>query len=329
MLSVPLPPRGVLLAAGTTGVDLAIAHFLSNRLIQSLLCIFGVSVIVFALSWLTGDPVSLILPPDTPPEAADRFRQELGLDRPIYLQYLDFAWSALQGDFGRSLVQGDEAMRLVAERLPASLKLAAYTLLFSLLLGVPTGILAAVKRGTLYDQASRALAFIGQAVPNFYLGIILIMFVSVRWRWLPSMGNPNDVQGMILPAITLGVYLAAETMRMLRSSLLEVLGLQFVTTARGKGVAERGVIWKHALRNAGIPVITVLGLQISTLLGRSIVVEVVFAYPGMGQLAVNAVQSRDIFVVQAYVLVVSMIVLTSNLLVDVTYGLLDPRIRYG
>lgn len=283
---------------------------------------------MFALSWLTGDPVSLILPPDTPRDVAARFRQELGLDRPIYVQYLDFAWSALHGNFGRSLVQGDDAMRLVLERLPASLKLASYTLLFSLLLAVPTGILAAVRRGTIYDQASRAVAFVGQAVPNFYLGIVLIMFVSVRWRWLPSMGNPNDLRGLVLPAITLGVYLAAETMRMLRSNLLEVLGLQFVTTARGKGVTERGVIWKHALRNASIPVITVLGLQISTLLGRAVVVEVVFAYPGMGQLAVNAVQSRDMFLVQAYVFVVSMIVLLSNLLVDALYGFIDPRIRY-
>lgn len=286
-------------------------------------------MIVFALVWLTGDPVSLILPSDVTPEVAARYRQELGLDRPVHVQYLDFAWSALHGDFGRSLVQGEDAMRLVAERLPASLKLSLYTLAFSLLVAVPTGILAAVKRGTIYDQVCRFVAFVGQAVPNFYLGIVLIMFFSVRWRWLPSMGNPHDIRGLILPAVTLGVYLAAETMRLLRSSLLEVMGQQFVKTARGKGLAERSVVLKHALKNASIPVVTVLGLQVSTLLGRAVVVEVVFAYPGMGQLAVNAVQSRDMFVVQAFVFVVAMLVLASNLVVDVLYGFLDPRIRYG
>lgn len=301
-------------------------RFAVQRIGYGVLVMLAVSVVVFLLTFLTGDPAALILPPEATPEQVEAFRVSQGFDRPILVQYWDFLSGALTLDFGRSLMQGEDAMQMVLERLAPSLKLALVSLLASLVIAVPLGLLAAMKRGTWIDQVSRILALIGQCTPNFYLGIVLILVFAVQLRLLPATGSPTW-RGLLLPAITLGLYAAAETMRLLRSSLLEVFGEDYVRTARAKGLSERVTILKHAMKNAAIPVVTVMGLQLNTMMGRAVVTETVFTYPGMGMLAFRAIANRDFIVVQAFVIVMAMVVVALNLIVDLLYSRLDPRIQ--
>jgi peptide/nickel transport system permease protein len=285
-----------------------------------------VSVIVFLLMHLGGDPVAVLLPLDTPPEQIEAFRHEMGFDRPLPVQYLIFLSRAVRGDFGYSYHYRTDAMTIVLERLPATLKLTFAALVVALVVAIPAGIYAALRQGRLSDLLIRVLVLLGQAVPGFWLALVLIMIFGVGLRWLPVSGA-EGWKSLILPAIVAGSFSMATVTRLLRCNLLETMGENYIQTARGKGVPPRLVTTRHALRNAAIPVITVIGLQMGWLLGGAVISEVVFAYPGMGRLAVTAISYRDVPVIQSFVAITALIVVVINLSVDVVYSWLDPRIR--
>jgi ABC-type dipeptide/oligopeptide/nickel transport system permease component len=302
--------------------------YVARRLIQSLVVLLGISVVVFVILHLTGDPTLLMLPPDASAEEVTRFRRAMGFDDPLPVQYWRFLRGVLQGNFGNSLRHDEPALGLVFERMPATLELTTVALGIALLLAIPAGIVSAVFRNTPLDYASTVMALIGQAMPTFWLGIMLILVFAVGLQVLPSSGR-GGLANLILPALTLGLFTTARTMRLTRSALLEVLGQEYVRTARAKGVAERGVVWKHALRNAAIPVITIVGLELGTLLGGAVITETIFAWPGVGRLSVQAIYNRDYPLVQAAVFVLASIFVLVNLAVDLVYTYLDPRIRLG
>ena len=287
---------------------------------------FGVVTLVFAALRLSGDPAATMLPGDASVDELVALRRQLGLDRPLWLQYLQFLAGAVSGDFGTSFRHQQPALPLVLERLPATLELAGAALLLAVALALPLGILAAVYRGRVLDVAAMAFAVVGQATPYFWMGIMLILIVSVELGWLPTSGR-GGLERLVLPAITLGTHFAASLARLTRTSMLEVFGQQFVTTARAKGLSEWSVVLGHTLKNAAVPVITLIGLQFGTLLGGAVVTETIFAWPGVGRLAVQSVFVRDYPVVQAGVLVLALTFVALNRLVDLLYGWLDPRIR--
>jgi len=297
-----------------------------RRALHGVLVLFGVSVIVFLLMHLGGDPVAVLLPLDTPPEQIEAFRQEMGFDRPLPVQYLHFLSRALRGDFGYSYHYRTDAMTIVLERMPATLKLTFAALFFALIVAIPAGIFAALSSGRISDLLIRMFVLLGQAVPGFWLALVLIMIFGVRLQWLPVSGA-EGWKSLILPAIVAGSFSMATITRLLRGSLLEALGENYIQTARGKGLPPRLVTTRHALKNAAIPVVTVIGLQMGWLLGGAVISEVVFAYPGMGRLAVTAISYRDVPVIQSFVTITALIVVTINLSVDVVYSWLDPRIR--
>jgi peptide/nickel transport system permease protein len=286
----------------------------------------GVVTLAFAALRLSGDPAATMLPGDASVEELVALRHQLGLDGPLWLQYVQFLGGALTGDFGTSFRHQQPALPLVLERLPATLELAGAALALAVALALPLGILAAVYRGRLLDVLAMAFAVVGQATPYFWMGIMLILVVSVELGWLPTSGR-GGVERLILPAVTLGTHFAASLARLTRTSMLEVLGQQFVTTARAKGLSEWSVVLGHALKNAAVPVVTLIGLQFGTLLGGAVVTETIFAWPGVGRLAVQSVFVRDYPVVQAGVFVLALTFVAINLLVDLLYGVLDPRIR--
>ncbi|HVQ74215.1 MAG TPA: nickel ABC transporter permease [Candidatus Binatia bacterium] len=300
--------------------------YLLRRLLQSLFVLFGVSVVVFLILHLTGDPALLLLPPDATVEDVERFRRQMGFDDPVAVQYVRFLAGALQGDFGESLRHGEPAMALVLDRLPATFELAGAGLLIAMCLAVPAGIISAVRRNTAVDYVSTVIALLGQAMPTFWLGIMLILVFSVHLGWLPSSGR-GDLAHLILPAITLGLFTTARITRLTRSGMLEVLGQDYIRTARAKGVGEPPVVWKHALRNASIPIVTIVGIELGTLLGGSVITETIFAWPGVGRLSVQAIFNRDYPVVQAAVFILAATFVLVNFLVDIMYTYLDPRIR--
>ena len=299
-----------------------IAKGLGNALIS----IVGASLIIFIISRLSGDPVALMLPMDAPQSAVTALRQELGLDRPMWEQYLLFLWKAVQGVFGMSYRWQMPALSLVFERLPATIALASAAFAFSLMLAIPLGVLSAVYRGSWIDQIGRIIAMLGQAVPPFWVGLILILVFAVGLQWLPAFGA-GGVQHVILPAIALGWYPVAAQTRIIRSGMLEVLDSDYIRMGRAVGTPERLLIWKYAFRNALLPLVTIMGVYFASMLSGAFVVETVFAWPGLGRTVVEAVFSRDYPVVQAGVLVTSILFVLSNFLVDLSYGLIDPRIR--
>jgi peptide/nickel transport system permease protein len=299
--------------------------YLARRVLYAAFVLAGVSVIVFLLVRLSGDPAALMMPLDATDAEVARMRSALGFDRPLLVQYFDFAVRAVQGDFGASIRHQQPAMAMVLGRLPATLQLMGMALLVALLIALPLGILSALYPNSIIDRLGVVAALVGQAIPNFFLGIVLILFFSVQWNLLPSSGR-GGIEHLILPAITLGTASAAFINRLLRSSLREVLGTDYVRTARAKGRSPSQVVFHHALRNATIPVLTVLGLQIVQLVGGAIVTETVFAYPGAGLLLVQSLANRDIPVIQAFVLAIAVVVVVVNLVVDLLYGLVDPRI---
>ncbi len=301
--------------------------YIAARLAYSVLIILGAVTIVFGLLFLTGDPVSQLLPIEATPQDREALRHELGFDQPIYVQYASFLARALQGDFGSSLRYRRPAMTLVLERMPATLQLTLVALIISLVIAIPTGIISAIRRGSFLDSVSVAFALLGQCVPTFWLGLVLIVIFAVAIPLLPPSGS-GSWEYLVLPGFTLGVNSAAIVARLLRSSLLEVLTQDYVRTARAKGLRERGVIFRHALKNAAIPVVTIVGLQVGVLLGGAIVTESVFSYPGLGRLILEGISKRDFPVVQASVVLIAAIVASINLFVDMLYGFLDPRIRY-
>lgn len=303
--------------------------YITRRLIGMLPVIFGITLIVFVLLRVSGDPVSLMLGEDSTPEQVEQLRSSLGLDRPIYEQYLIFMAGIAQGDFGESIRYTNQpALQVVLERLPATLQLGLAALLIAIGISLPAGIIAALNRNRFLDHCVSFMAVLGQAMPNFWLGIMLILIFSVTLGWTPVSGR-ESFTAVILPAITLGASLAAILMRLLRSSLLEVLGQDYIRTGRAKGLPGRTVLSKHALRNALLAYITIIGLQLASLMAGAVVTEQVFAWPGIGQLAVQAVNSRDMAVVQAIVIIAALIVMLANLIVDVLYSVIDPRIQYA
>lgn len=302
-------------------------RYLVQRLWQGALVMLGVSALVFVLIRLSGDPIALMLPPEATAEDHAEMRERLALDRPLHEQYLSFLMGVARGDFGDSLRHRRPAMELVLERIPATLQLSAGAVVVSLLIAVPLGMLGGLRSGTMFDRVGMLAAVVGQSIPTFWLGIFLILVVSVRLGWLPTMGR-GGIRYLILPSITLGVYSAALTARLLRTSLAETMSQGYIRTARSKGLSEMRVILGHALRNASIPVITALALQVGVLMGGAIITETVFGYPGIGLLAIQAIRNRDFPVVQAFVTFLAAIIVTLNVVVDILYAYVDPRIRY-
>ncbi len=301
-------------------------RFIARRLLQSIVVVFGVTFISFAMIFLTGDPAALMLPPDTSMQDVQAFRHLMGFDRPWYIQYVEFIGRAIHGDFGTSLRHGVPAMQMVLQYMPATIELAVAALLISIVFAVPAGIISATRRNSIADHLSMLGALLGQSMPNFWLGIMLILIFAVNLGWFPVSGR-DTWKNLVLPAITLGTFSLARNTRLIRSSLLEVLGQDYVRTARSKGLAERTVILGHALRNALIPVVTVIGLQFGALLGGAVITETIFAWPGVGRLTVQAIYNKDFPIVQASVTTLALIFVVINLLVDITYSYLDPRIR--
>lgn len=305
------------------------ATYLARRLLFSVFVLLGVlTALFFILRVLPGDPAAIMLGAAADREMVDRQRQIMGLDRPLALQYVTYLGQVVTGDWGLSLHERRPAMTLVLQRLPATAELAFAGLAVALVVGFALGITAALRSNTVLDRVISALSLVGQAIPNFWLGIVLILVFSRTLEWLPTFGRGTSAH-LVLPVATLAVQLIGVTTRLVRSGMLEVLATDYVRTARAKGAAEARVIRHHAIKNMLIPVITVLGVQLGTLLGGAVVLETVFAWPGLGRLIVSAIDNRDYPVVQAAVTVIALIFVVLNLLVDLVYAYLDPRIRYG
>jgi len=301
--------------------------YVIRRAWQSLTILLGVSIVVFFLMHLSGDPIRLLAPIDTTAEELEALRKLHGLDRPLPVQYWNFLSGVLRGDFGKSLRSGENALHLALERVPATARLALTALAFSLIVALPFGVLAAVKRNTWIDRTVMGAALIGQSMPVFWLGILLILVFAVNLGVLPATGTRAGWRSLILPGITLGMFNMARTARLLRSELLEVLQAEYIMTARAKGMSVRVVLWRHAFRNAVIPLVTLIGLDLGALLAGSVITETIFAWPGIGRLSVNAIYGRDYPVVQAAVLVVASIYVLINFLVDLSYAFLNPRVN--
>ena len=300
--------------------------FIVSRLLQGIVVMFGVSIIVFFALFLTGDPAAIMMPPSASRAEIEAFRQAMGFSDPIWVQYIRFLGGVFQGELGNSLRFQRPALDLLIERLPATALLACVALLWSSVIGFALGIIAAVRRNSPLDFAIRVISLLGQAIPVFWLALLLIIVFSLNLRLLPSGGMGTTTQ-LILPSIALGAYYLSAITRLVRASLIEVLGENYVRTARAKGLSHWRVIVHHALRNALIPVITVQGMYFASLLGGALVTEIIFAWPGIGRLAVDSIQNRDFPVVQAVVLFAAFVFVVVNFLVDIAYLWLNPRIR--
>ncbi len=300
--------------------------FVVRRLGELVLVLVSISLVSFAVLHLTGDPAIAILGPDATDEALAQVRAELGLDRPVIVQYLDFLSKAVTGDFGNSTRFRQPVFELFMERLPATLELTFAALAVSVLVGGTVGVLAAVFRNSSLDTLVRAATLFGQAVPSFFLGIVAIIVFAAQLRWLPA-GGRGTLLHLLMPALALGTYYAAITARFVRGAMLDVLNADYVRTARAKGVTERRVVIRHAFRNALIGVVTLIGLQIGNLLSGAVVIETVFSWPGIGRMAVQAIYTRDFPLVQVTIILSATIFVVINLLTDLLYRVIDPRIR--
>lgn len=301
-------------------------RFIAGRLLRAALTIVMVVTFAFVVLRLSGDPALLILSVDAPPEAVAAFREAWGLDRPLWVQYLSYFGAILQGDLGQSMRDGRDAIDLVAERIPATLALTLPALALKIGIGIPAGIHAALHRNSATDRVVMVMAVAGFAVPSFVLGLLLVLVFAVQLGWLPS-GGQESWRHAILPVITLGVGGAAVLARFTRSAMLEVLGQPYIRTASAKGVPWRAVVRGHALPNAAIPTVTIVGFMVGSLIAGAVVVESVFSWPGVGRLLVVAVSNRDLAVVQCVLLLVAATMVASNFIVDLLYGMLDPRLR--
>jgi peptide/nickel transport system permease protein len=305
-----------------------VIQYLISRLLQALLVIIGVLLVVFMLLQLTGDPARLMLGLDASEEDVNRMRELLGLNEPLHIQFIKFLGGALQGDFGESLrFSGQPALSIVLERFPATLQLGITALTLAISLALILGIVAAVKRHSIFDNIAMFIALLGQSMPSFWLGLMLITLFAVTWGILPSMGRGEGFRYVILPALTLAATPLARTTRLVRSCMLDVLGEDYVRTARMKGLNERTIVIRHALKNAAIPVVTVVGLDVGFILGGALIIEQVFGWPGVGKLALDSVFARDFPVVQASVFFLATSLVLINLFVDILYTWLDPRVR--
>jgi peptide/nickel transport system permease protein len=303
------------------------ARYALKRVVVGFICLIGVSLIIFVAVRLTGDPTELLLPEDATEEDFAKLRAELGLDKPIPVQYFIFIREAAKGNFGRSVRWKRPAIELVLSRIPATLQLGALAFFLAVSFGLLAGVTSAKLRGTPFDLVVRVAAMFGLSMPTFWLGIMLILVVAVQLRWLPTSGR-GGFEHMILPALTMAGHAAASMSRLSRSSMLNVLGSDYIKMARVKGNPEWRILWKHGLKNAAIPVVTLAGIQLAAVIGHTVVVETVFAWPGIGKLIIDGIYSRDYAVVQAGICLVSAIYIAINIGVDLVYGLLDPQIRY-
>jgi peptide/nickel transport system permease protein len=301
-------------------------RFLGLRLLRAALTIVMVVTFAFIVLRLSGDPAQIIMGADAPPEAVEAFRAAWGLDEPLWIQYLSYFWAILQGDLGRSMRDGRDAIVLVTERIPSTLALTLPALLIKIALGIPAGIYAALHRNSLADRMVMVVAVAGFTVPSFVLGLVLVLVFAVQLGWLPS-GGQESWRHAILPVVTLGIGGAAVLARFTRSAMLEVLGQPYIRAASAKGVPWRAVVTRHALPNAAIPTVTIIGFMVGSLIAGAVVVESVFSWPGVGRLLVVAVGNRDLAVVQCILLLVAATMVCANLVVDLLYGLLDPRLR--
>ena len=301
------------------------ARYLLRSLVRMMVAIWGISVMAFVLTYVIGDPVTVLLPWDTPREAREEYRRQMGLDQPLPVQYLRFAGGAVRGDFGNSFYAKKPATSLVLERMPATLILTFSGLILALAISIPAGVISAYKPYTWIDNVVTILAIAGQAMPIFWFGLMLIILFAVNLRLLPASGY-GTWQNLVLPAVCLSVFLAPITMRLMRSGMLDVLHADYVRTARSKGLAEATVLLRHAIRNALIPVVAVIGLQFGQLLGGAIVTETVFAWPGVASLVVNAIRNTDYPIVQAAVMLLAGVITVINLITDAIIYTLDPRI---
>lgn len=306
----------------------AVKRYILRRLLHSALTLLGITLFTFVLlRMVPGDPARLILPENAPQAEVLRMRKLLGLDEPLHVQYYLYMRDLARADFGTSFQYSVPAIELVVERLPQTIRLSLSAIALTVALAVPAGIVAAVRRQTLFDFGAMLAAIFGQSVPNFWLGLMLILLFSVNMQWLPVSGASSWLH-YVLPTITLAAYLMALVARLTRSSMLEVLRQDYVRTARAKGLAQRVVLWRHALKNAAIPIVTVVGMQIGTLLGGAVVTETIFNWPGIGKLVIEAIWRRDYPIVQAVLLLSAFAFVAINLVVDLLYTYLDPRIRY-
>jgi len=303
------------------------ARYILQRLVQTLLTLLCLSLVVFALARLSGDPIAIMAPQSASPEDIARVRASLGLDQPLIVQYWRFISGAVQGDFGTSIKWGQPAAGIIIERFTATVLLCVTSLVFGTLLALPVGILSAVKRDTWIDNVGKAVALVGQSMPSFWFGILLILTFSLYIPLFPSSGY-GTLAHLVLPTVTLGAYVAAAIMRVTRSAMLDALEADYVRTARSKGAAEWRVTLLHALKNAAVPILTIVALQGANILRGAVVTETVFSWPGVGKIAVDAVYARDFPLVQAAVMFMGMVFLAVNLIADLLYVFLDPRIRY-
>jgi len=302
--------------------------YLLRRFLQIIPVLFIITFVVFVLVYLAGDPVSLMLPEDASEADREALREALGLNEPFVYQYFHFIGDLITGNFGTSFRYNQEALPLVLERLPATFELAAASMLVAIIIAIPLGIYSAKKRNSFIDLFITGGSVLGKAMPNFWLGIMLILLLAVNYQLFPVSGR-GSVMHMVLPAITLGTGIAAEMTRLIRSSMLEILNQDYIRTAKSKGASEMSVVFKHAFRNSLIPVVTIMGLQVSHLVSGALITETVFSWPGLGLLLVQAVNGRDMAVVQAAVFVIAILVIVVNLLTDIVYRVLDPRINYS
>lgn len=305
----------------------SLLSYILRRCLYAIFVLFGVATVVFFITRMTGDPVAIMLPPDATVEQMEELRIELGMDKPLLTQYGIFIWDLLHFDLGESLRYDDSTLKLILERLPATLQLASTSLIIALLVSIPAGILSALKQGSLFDRLIMSFVLIGQSFPVFWVGILLILFFSVSLGLLPT-GGIGGWEHLILPAFALGLHMMALITRLLRSSLIEVLSSDYIRTARAKGLLSFKVIAKHALRNSLLPVVTIVGLQVGALLGGSVVTEMVFAWPGVGQMIIQAINFRDFPLVQTAIILLAGIFVLINLIVDLLYVVIDPRIQY-
>jgi len=296
------------------------------KLLRALIAVWLVTTVVFVVMRLSGDPVPLLLPPDAPTSEILRVRRDLGLDRPLPVQYAVFVGHVLRGDFGRSIHFREPAFAVVRGYLGATVELGLTSFLLAALVAVPIGVFSAIRRNTLVDHVAMGLALVGQAAPTFFLGILFILLLALKADLFPT-GGRGDWTHLVLPALTLGAFAMASIARLTRSAVLDVLGADYIRTARAKGVAEWLVIAKHTLKNAALPIVTITGLQFGTLLGGAVVTETVFAWPGIGRLAIQSIYNRDYPVVQCAVFLSAIMFIVINLVIDALYGVLDPRVR--
>jgi len=302
-----------------------VSAFLIRRLLRFVAVCIGVSLVTFAILHASGDPVALIMP-EAPEADRVMLRAALGLEDPLPAQFVRFVTNAARGDFGKSFFHREPAFKLVTERMPTTLALTCLAILLAIVVALPVGIYSAVRRNTVLDHAATVIVFLGQSMPVFWIGIMLMLLFAVQWRLLPVSGW-DSWASIVLPAVTLGAFTMPLFMRLIRSSMLEVINLDYVRTARAKGVSEWFVICRHALRNAALPIVTVIGLQFGLLLGGAVLTETVFAVPGVGRLIVGAIRQLDFPIVQAGVFLIAIIIVSVNFLVDVLYVYLNPTIR--